>query len=223
MENQYYVMSLKNETNVLKHLRGIDAILVKDINDTDENIQDESDIDSNFEKIYLVTTNFKNYNFSIRGMLGFIYIVSSELYNLLVSFDVDIKFECPLVLVNKKNLNEVNENGFMIVIFNEKSYIDIFDINYSSFDQEFPETIDNIYNIKFKKEIDYDFLLIEEMNANYKTPIISERLKARYDQLNLKGIDFYKLESAPWQNEDSMQFYFEKETAGTAGDFVDPI
>lgn len=223
---KYYVMSKKYGKNILTSIIGNNAFLVEDLSQCN-NYADQIFYTSYFKldkikKMYLVTTFFKKYNFAIRRFVNEIYIVSKEFYEILEEFDVVLKNTINLVVVDHKNHSKQNEN-FILIEFNSVSSKEVIDLNHSNIFQEYEDTIDSIEKIKLKSDLNYDVFLISEMRNQFKSPICSEKFRNNFIEKGLEGVQFFDLDNAPWQNLDTLEFYFEKQTTGDVGVFVDPV
>lgn len=223
--NNYYVMSIQTGKNILDTTRGLSSFLFhnfEDINDEKKIIEGSKYIARKTGTIYLNTAFFKKFNFSIRSILD-MHIVSNEMLELLEEFNVNINYKFNLIIVNSRDNSELLIGRYYLVKFNEIGFTEVLNINESYFEQEYPDTIDEVNKLKLKDNVNLDFFIISELRMNLKTPICSSFFKDRYNLLKLKGVEFYDINIAPWFNGTRMEIEHIKETTGEVKPFVNPI
>jgi hypothetical protein len=223
---KYYVMGQNEEKNVLASLRGINLIHIvnlKDANDYSKHINYQREIPKNTLHLYLVSIYFKKFNFSIRSVSTELYIVSKEFLELLKHFKVDLLTCIPTTIVNRKNHDDQLADQYFTVVFKNFSYTTVVDMDNSSFYQEYPDTIDEIKELKLKNECNLNFFLIQDFCPHLRTPFCTQEFKEAYEAMKLKGVNFFEYENAPWQP-NTPSFYFDAlEKELTINDYVSPI
>lgn len=223
--SNYYVMSIETSRNILDAISGLPSFLFHeliDINDYDKLIPESKYINKKAKTIYLSTIYFKKFNFSIRSILD-MYIISIEMLNLIESFDVRIKNKYSLIVVNSKNNNDLLIDEYFLVKFEEVGFGETLNLKTSIFEQEYPDTIDEVTKLELKDDIKLDFIIIRELRMNLRTPICSEKFKYQYELLKLKGVKFFDINTAPWLNGTRMEIEHFQEETGEKIPFVNPI
>lgn len=221
----YYVMSIETGRNILDTTRGLASFLfhqLDDINDDDKLIPESKYINKEAQTIYLSTVNFRKFNFSIRSIID-MYIVSNEMLDLIDEFGIKIKNRYSLIVVNSKKSNELLVGRYFLVKFQEDNFYDVLNLKTSIFEQEYPDTIDDVTRLELRNDILIDFIIISELRMNLKTPICSGEFKDQYELLKLKGVSFFAINTAPWLSGTRMEIEHIKDETGESKPFVNPL
>lgn len=221
----YYVMSIVAGKNILNTTRGLAAYLfhrLEDINDVSKLISESKDINECTESIYLSTIYFKKYTFSIRSIVD-MYIVSNGMLALIEEFKIKIVKKYNLIIVNSSKSEEMLTGQYCLIKFEEVEFIEVLDLEKSLFEQEYPNTIDEIKRLELLEKVDLDFFIISELRMDLKTPVCSDKFKKRYELMNLAGVEFYDINTASWLNGSRAEIEYIMKKTGKVIPFVNPI
>ena len=221
----YYAMSIVTGRNILDTTRGLTAYLfhrLEDINDVSKLISESKDINECTESIYLSTIYFKKYTFSIRSIVD-MSIVSNEMLALIEKFNIKIAQKYNLIIVNSSKSEEMLKGQYYLIKFEEVEFIEVLDLEKSIFEQEYPDTIDEIKRLELLEKVDLDFFIISELRMDFKTPICSGEFKKQYEFMSLDGVEFYDIHTAAWLNGSRAEIEYIMKKTGEVIPFVNPI
>lgn len=219
-------MSNAEKYNDICSLVGSGAYLVEDLKHCDD-FENQRFYQTYFDlngitKMFLVTNFFSIFNFSIRKYVDNIYIISKEFYSLLLEFNVFLEKIIPLAVVNNNKMEKKSDN-YLLVEFKSENFCSVLNLELSIFSQEYPDTIDSIEVLHVSNMVKSDFILIDELRPQFKTPICSNEFRKRFEEMKLTGIKFFDIIHAPWLNEDVLEYYFKKELNETNEEVIEPV
>lgn len=137
------------------------------------------------------------YDFDIRNISSSIYIASNLFIHIANELGICFLDIQPITIRSKEGYFISNKEYFIVRLKKER-FEDVVNIEESKFEFEFPHY--TLEKAVIKKSCELPIFLIENITPIQNTLFCSEFFLKFSQKYDLKGINFFKCEEAPWQN-----------------------